>query len=131
MVAPLVVNADGPPDDPTFPYDANFHETVNERGYYQPSPGYSLLFTRQVLGIHEVALVHCTYLLRRDVFDAVEYLDDTEDHEYVIMARHLRAKGIYQYLDNREIYGALTLTEDADACRRALTALRVERSTTA
>ena len=130
VIAPLVINADGPPDDPTFPYYANFHETVNERGYYQRSLGYSLLFTRQVLGIHEVALVHCAYLLRRDVFDAVSYLDDTEDHEYVIMARHLRAKGVYQYLDNREVYGVLTLNEDADACRQALSELNAARTLT-
>ena len=69
-------------------------------------------------------VVHCTYLIRREVLDKILYQDGTEDYEYVIFSRNLRNLGIQQYLDNRKIYGYLTLRENVDACKEWMAKLK-------
>lgn len=96
---------------------ANYHHPVTANGYYQDSEEYFALLNGQVRGVYAVDLVHCTYLIHPDTLPYVSYHDDTQDYEYVIFSRNLRNAGIEQYLDNRKIYGYLTLWENVDACK--------------
>ena len=86
VVAPLLVNA-----DERNAY-SNFHFAVN--------------------GLILCDVVHCSYLIRKDILPYVKYADDLTDYEYVIFSRFLRNRSVPQFLDNTEIGGCLTLTEN-------------------
>ena len=57
--------------------------------------------------------MHCTYLIRASCIPKLAYSDGTPRHEYVIFSDTARKAGIPQYFDNRQVYGYLTLTEEA------------------
>jgi len=96
---------------------SNFHHPVTENGYYQDSHEYYAILNGQIRGVLPVDLVHCTYLIHPGVLGHISYEDGTEDYEYVIFSRNLRKSGIQQYLDNRKIYGYLTLWENLEAVK--------------
>lgn len=99
---------------------ANYHETVDGDGYMRSSDAYLWLFNQQIRAIAEVAVVHCTYLVRADVIPRLRYSDGSGRHEYVVFAHSARRAGIAQYLDNREIYGFVTFDEDSAAAERLM-----------
>lgn len=96
---------------------SNYHNVVDGAGYFQDNPAYYEIHSRRVRGLLDIDLVHCTYLIRRDVLPSVSYLDDSGRYEYVIFSDNLRTKKIPQYLDNSQEYGVLTLQEDIQAVR--------------
>lgn len=106
-------------DDPDNPY-ANYHHEIDANGYYAASEQYYWLLNRRILGINEVKVTHCTYLVRCDVIPLLTYQDGSDRYDYVIFSASARAAGIAQYLDNREIYGYLTLDESPDRCQTLL-----------
>ena len=102
---------------------SNFTNIVNGFGDTQHGsdvfpPGYFEILERQDPGLYSVDLVHATYLLRRDVFWRVSYQNGSEGFDYIKFAATLRLNGILQILDNREVYGCMTLAENGAACRR-------------
>ena len=103
---------------------SNFHHPVTHNGYYQDSEQYYAILNGTVRGVLPVDLVHCTYLIHPDVLPHISYHDGTEDYEYVIFSRNLRKSGIQQYLDNRKIYGHLTLWENVEACKKWMATLK-------
>ena len=105
IVAPLLRH-----QDPRRLY-SNYHEKVNPRGYFLDSDEYNWILFQRVRGLCQVPVVHCTYLVRRDVIPLLSYEDGSERHEYVIFSDSARQQGIPQYLDNRDVYGYLTLEE--------------------
>lgn len=129
IVAPLlryaVANSDYPDTDEQKEeygthqnrYYSNFHYVVDDYGSVLPEPIYYELLYQRRRGTHKVDCVHCTYLIKREHLSSLTYLDDTERWEYMIFSHHARNKGITQYLDNRKIYGVLTLTENAKISR--------------
>lgn len=50
-------------------------------------------------------LVHCTYLIKSEYFDKLNYLDDTKHHEFVIFSRSARNNNIDQYISNKKKFG--------------------------
>ena len=116
VIAPLLRYAVAEGEETHAGY-ANFHHPVTENGYYQDSEEYFALLNGAVRGVWPIDLVHCTYLIHPGVLGHIAYHDGTEDYEYVIFSRRLRNAGIEQYLDNRKIYGYLTLWENVDACK--------------
>ena len=98
-------------------YYANYHAEVDANGYYAECDQYRWVAERQVRGVIEMPVVHCTYLVRADVTPALAYEDGSGRHEYVVFSNSARRAGIPQYLDNRQIYGFITFDEDADAER--------------
>jgi hypothetical protein len=112
VVGPLLRNG----DDPRSLY-ANFHYCVDENGYYRQSPLYYEVLNGTVRGLIQVAVVHCTYLVRREALDRVRYDDGSGRHEYVIFSDELRKAGIPQYIDNRIEYGKLTFCDSLEAFR--------------
>jgi len=121
VVAPLIRYAVGKEDHA--PY-ANYHNIATPNGYYQDNPAYYEILNGRVRGLIKCDVVHCTYLIRKDVLSKVTYTDGTDDYEYVIFSRNLRKLNIPQYLDNTKLYGYLTLDEDVAACQKWMATLR-------
>ena len=110
VVAPMLRMA-----DPEQPYYSNYHLVANAKGYYIEDPRYYQVLGQEIKGLIVCDVIHCTYLLRADVFEHVRYLDGTDDYEYVIFSRALWEQGIPQYLDNQEVYGYLSTRENLTA----------------
>lgn len=110
VVAPMLRMA-----DPEQPYYSNYHLVANAKGYYTEDPRYYQVLGQEIKGLIVCDVIHCTYLLRADVFEHVRYLDGTDDYEYVIFSRALWGQGIPQYLDNQEVYGYLSTRENLTA----------------
>lgn len=84
----------------------NFWSEVNEYGYYKKTPTYDTILSRAIMGIFEVPLVHCTYLVRSDVIKHLTYTNPSKEiHEFMIFSESARNAGIPQYVDNRQVYG--------------------------
>jgi hypothetical protein len=88
---------------------SNFFSAVDDRGYYVDTPAYAPIRCREVRGSITVPVVHCTYLVRREVIleRKVTYLDDTGRHEFVVFAESARKSGAKQVLLNEHPYGFL------------------------
>jgi GR25 family glycosyltransferase involved in LPS biosynthesis/glycosyltransferase involved in cell wall biosynthesis len=84
---------------------SNYHAEVDENGYYKECDQYHWVLNRNVRGVIEMPLVHCTYLIRADVCDKLTYQDDSSRFEYVVFSESARNNAIPQYIDNRQIYG--------------------------
>jgi glycosyltransferase involved in cell wall biosynthesis len=91
---------------------SNFSYEISENGYHvSHNPVYKTLCTRELCGITQVPVIHCTYFLHASLLQNIAYKDGTHRHEYVIFSDNLRKQGISQFLDNREEYGFLTFAE--------------------
>ena len=92
---------------------SNCHADIDNGGYYRGCEQYDMILGQSVVGVFEVPVVHCTYLIRASCIPKLAYSDGTPRHEYVIFSDTARKAGIPQYFDNRQVYGYLTLTEEA------------------
>lgn len=99
-------------------YYSNYHHMVDDYGSILNEPVYYQLLHRVegYKGIWDVDCVHCTYLIQRKYLDKLTYLEDSDRYEYMVFSASARKAKINQYLDNRKIYGILTLTENARVC---------------
>lgn len=116
VVAPLLYMAD--PEQIMY---SNYHNKTTEDGYYKENPAYITIWNSDVRGLILCDVVHCTYLIRKDVYPVVRYMDETDDYEYVIFSRALRQVGVPQYLDNTELYGWLSTRENLEAIKGRIT----------
>jgi glycosyltransferase involved in cell wall biosynthesis len=107
IVAPLLHTADT--------MYSNYHAEIDANGYYQDTPIYAPLWRRDIKGLVQVPVVHCTYLVRSEYLDRMGYDDDSGRYEYVIFSASARKAGIPQYLDTREMYGRITFKDDIDS----------------
>ena len=121
VIAPLLMSAD--PEQPAY---SNYHNIATKNGYFLDNEAYYRILNRQIQGLIKCDVVHCTYLIRKDVFKRVTYQDGTDDYEYVIFSRELRRLGIPQYLDNTKVYGYLSTRENVKACTDKMAELRKE-----
>jgi hypothetical protein len=108
IIAPLLRCSDIAGSNPFY---SNYHYAIDENGYYSHSPFYYNVLYQEIKGIIEVPVVHCTYLMRREILDTIYYEDYSGRYDYVILCDSARKNQIPQYLDNRKIYGYLTFTE--------------------
>lgn len=113
VVGPLLRN-----EDDCFSNYANYHFAVDDQGYYKDVPQYYEVLRRNIKGLIQVGVIHCTYLIRREHLEDVCYDDGSGRYEYVIFSETLRKKGIPQYIDNRRYYGKLTFAETAEDFQR-------------
>lgn len=97
---------------------SNFHSDIDQNGYHIPCPYYLTILNRNVKGLIELPVVHCSYLIRYEVLSSMTYDDESYRYEYVIFSDNARKKGIPQYLDTRKVYGYLTLCETVDELRK-------------
>ncbi|QAY65544.1 glycosyltransferase family 2 protein [Paenibacillus protaetiae] len=106
VIGPLLRNGDNQAS-----LYSNYHYVTNEYGYYKHSHLYNEVLFQHVKGLIEVEVIHCTYLVRKEVLPYVSYIDDTDRYDYVVFSDTLRKAGIPQYIDNRKLYGKLTFTD--------------------
>jgi hypothetical protein len=95
-------------------YYSNYHDIVDENGYYTPSVPYYEMLDQKIRGIIEVAVVHCTYFIRHELLANMCYNDQSLRYEYVIFSDCARKQLIPQYLDNRKIYGYISFAENKE-----------------
>ena len=88
------------------PY-SNYFCDITEGGYYQSHPDYQPILQRAKIGTFKVPVVHCTYLVKAEYVDALNYIDGTDDYEFVIFSRNARNRGIEQYICNELEFGTL------------------------
>ena len=90
---------------------SNFHEKCDQRGYFASSPGYYNLLNQTIKSCVSVDVIHCTYFIRHDVLNELNYIDDSGRHEYVIFSEIARKKKILQFLDTRQSYGRTSFAD--------------------
>lgn len=100
IIAPLLYSIPEPKDE-----YCNFFYAVNEKGFYEEVPEYFKVLRREMIGTFKVAVVHCTYLIKADYIDKLNYLDDSNDYEFIIFSRNARNNGVDQYICNEEQFG--------------------------
>ncbi|SDE95319.1 Glycosyl transferase family 2 [Bradyrhizobium brasilense] len=115
IVAPLLKCVDA--DRPLY---SNFHHGVDQNGYFLQTATYGEILAQTSPGLHEVAVVHCTYLVRADAIPKLTYDDGSARYEYVVFSHSARRAGIPQMLDNREVYGWLTFASNGERIRPLL-----------
>ena len=92
---------------------SNFHADVDDNGYLKDHPIYLPLVNREIKGLIQVPVIHCTYFVHYDVIPQMSYDDDSYRYEYVIFSDNARKKEIPQYLDTRKMYGYITFAENS------------------
>jgi glycosyltransferase involved in cell wall biosynthesis len=102
MVAPMLRGIPYPNDS-----YSNFFTAVDERGYYRQHPQYFRILNHEIKGTFEVPLIHTTYLIKAECLDKLTYVDATDHHEFVILARSARENGIRQYICNEKQFGLI------------------------
>lgn len=86
---------------------SNFFCDVTETGYYKDHPNYLKILTYLNTGSFKVPVVHCTYLIKSDYLDQLNYTDGTDHHEFVIFSRAARDRNIDQFICNEKKFGFL------------------------
>jgi len=99
---------------------SNFHYEVDSAGYFKNHDNYTKLLRKQLVGVHPVAVIHCTYFINNNTLKDVIYDDGTQRHEYVIFSETLRKKNIGQYLINDDFFGMLTWHTDEKVLKTTL-----------
>lgn len=99
---------------------SNYYADIDDNGYYRECDSYPLILGQKIAGVFELPVVHCTYLVRADVIPRLRYRDATRRHEYVIFSDSARLACVPQYLDNRQVYGYLSLTEEPEVAEMLL-----------
>jgi len=90
---------------------SNYHAEIDANGYYKECDQYHWALNRWIVGVLEMPVVHCTYLIRAGVLRDLTYEDGSARHEYVVFSDSARKSGVPQYLDNRQVYGYITFDE--------------------
>lgn len=103
---------------------SNYFNHISDTGYCLSHPDYFKILAREMVGTLEMPVVHCTYLIKSEYIDRLNYIDDTNDYEFVIFSRNARKNGVGQYLCNEKDFGYLihffddiTLEEEAQRVR--------------
>jgi len=111
-------------------YYSNYHDKVDDFGSIIAEDIYYKILNQEVKGLIECMCVHCTYLIKREYLSELTYLEQSDRWEYMVFSNSARNKGITQYLDNRTIYGVLTLSENIGASRWWFNYLKNEKNRT-
>jgi cellulose synthase/poly-beta-1,6-N-acetylglucosamine synthase-like glycosyltransferase len=111
-------------------YYSNYHDKVDDFGSIIAEDIYYKILNQEVRGLIECMCVHCTYLIKREYLSELNYLEQSDRWEYMVFSNSARNKGITQYIDNRTIYGVLTLSENLGASRWWFNYLKNEKNRT-
>ena len=89
---------------------SNFHHKSCPKGYMaEDDASYYQILEREIVGKIQVSTLHCTYFIPNKLLKYANYIDGSNDWEYVILSNNLKRNGIPQYLDNTEFYGFVYL----------------------
>lgn len=92
---------------------SNYFCDVSSNGYYKDHEDYMKILSCTKRGTFKVPVVHCTYLIDTKHIDNLNYVDGTDDYEFVIFSRTARKHGVGQYICNEEEFGTLIHFYDA------------------
>jgi SAM-dependent methyltransferase len=122
IIAPLLKAIPEPND-----IYSNYFCAVSSTGYYENHPDYMKIWSGTTKGTFEVPVVHCTYLIRKDVLPSLTYIDGSQDYEFVIFSREARKHQIAQFICNEQPFGTLihfktdvSLTEEKERFEKLL-----------
>lgn len=125
IIAPMLRSIPEPRD----PF-SNYFCAIDENGYYRDHPTYMKILERKITGTFKVPVVHCTYLIKSEVIDQLNYLDKSSDYEFIIFSRIARQNSVGQYICNEKEFGtmlhfftSLTLSEEAERVAEIATLL--------
>ncbi len=99
---------------------SNCHADIDGEGYYRNCDPYAMILGQAIVGVFELPVVHCTYLIRADVIPSLRYNDATNRHEYVVFSDSARKAKAPQYFDNRQVYGYITMSEEPEVAATLL-----------
>jgi hypothetical protein len=102
---------------------SNFY-FADENYWFKETQEYYEIIEGRKPGVHKVDLVHCTYLLRSDIFSKVNYLVIPNNWEYKNLIISLKNHGVDCYLDARRDYGVLTLSEQVEGAKFQINQLK-------
>jgi hypothetical protein len=91
---------------------SNFFCEIDEAGYWGHHPDYVDIVSYQKTGVFKVPVVHCTYLIQSKFLNQLNYIDGSDDYEFVIFSKKARENHIDQYIDNEKKYGYLVHFSD-------------------
>jgi hypothetical protein len=86
---------------------ANFATCVNEAGNAEESEADRAIYDQTVRGLLLVPFLREAVLIHRSVADKTRFADQTAQDPYAVLSASARSQGIFQYIDNRQIYGVL------------------------
>ena len=95
-------------------YYSNFHFEINSNYSFKDSEIYRKIMDNDIQGVIQVPLVHCTYLLKKNIFGFVNYMEIEGNWEYRNFAISLNKAKVEQFIDARRTYGYLTLSNHAN-----------------
>jgi len=90
---------------------SNYHYDIDKNGYLKKHELYTKVLYRNIKGLIEVPVVHCTYFINNKFLNDIVYDDESYRYEYVIFSHNLRKKKIPQMLDNRQFYGIIEFSQ--------------------
>ena len=105
--------------------NSNFYFT-DEKLFFRSCAEYYSILNREAPGVHSVPLIHCTYLIKSELFPKIDYCFRDGDWEYKNLVYKLREEGVELFLDNRFEYGNLTLSAAIEDARFQLKGLALE-----
>lgn len=100
IIAPLLRSIPEPGDE-----YANYFYEATSNGYFKDHPEYYKILKGSKIGTFKVGVVHCTYLIKAEHLDKLNYLDDTNDFEFIVFSRNATKNHIDQYICNEKEYG--------------------------
>jgi hypothetical protein len=86
---------------------SNYFCAISSTGYYENHPDYAKIWSGSIKGTFNVPVVHCTYLIRRDALPLLNYMDGSNDYEFVIFSREARKHHVDQFICNELPFGTL------------------------
>lgn len=108
IIAPLLVSI--PEANDVY---SNFFMDIEPSGYYKAHPEYNFILKGYKRGVTKVPVVHCSYLVNSKYIDKLNYIDGSDDYEFIIFSRSARENGIDQYICNDFDYGTLLHFSDS------------------
>lgn len=84
---------------------SNFFFAADDRGYYRDHPTHYKILNREMKGTFKVDVVHCTYLIKSEYIDKLDYIDGSDDYEFIIFSRSARDNLVDQYICNEKDFG--------------------------
>jgi hypothetical protein len=93
---------------------SNYHNMIDKNGYMKQNELFYSILKRDIKGLIDVPVIHCTYLIHNMFLKDVSYQDYSTRYEYVMFSDSLRKANVKQYLDNRQVYGIVEFSETVE-----------------
>jgi glycosyltransferase involved in cell wall biosynthesis len=103
---------------------SNFHDGIDVEGGFVDTERYYQIMGSEVSGVLEVPLVHCTYLVSREIFEHINYGLLEGNWEYRNFALSCLSNSVKQYLDASRTFGFITFGNEVQDRKNVEEALK-------